>query len=202
MPVERTELATPLLPPVGSSPMADLEKSNAALKKLLVNPSPSSSPEYDGERAEMRRIVGILLRFSLPVDFEDLVRRAMAAHWDNISSDQRTEFVSVVRALVTRDLSRHLYQLSDYDLRFIKETVTGSEATVNATLEFTYQGRRARVVMEWKLLYKRGSWLAYDVIADRQSLVDIYRAEFDKVVTRESVDALLGRMKRRLERPE
>jgi phospholipid transport system substrate-binding protein len=182
--------------------MADLKKSNAALKKLLVNPSPSSSLEHDGERAEMRRIVRILLSFSLPIDFEDLLRRALAAHWDDISSDQRTEFVSVVRALGARDLSKYLYKLPDYDLRFIKETVNGSEATVDAALEFPYQGRRARVVMVWKLLYKRGSWLAYDVIADEQSMLEIYRAEFDKVITSESVDGLLGWMRRRLERPE
>ena len=201
-PAEAMQLAPPSLPPAGSSPIADLKNSNAALKKALMYPSPSSSPEFDTERGEMRRIVRIVLGFSLPIDFEGLVRRALAGHWDNISADQRTEFVGVVRALIARYLSKQLYELSDYDLRFIKETVTGSEATVDATLAFPYQGKRARVVMVWKLVYKRGSWLAYDLIADEQSMLENYRAEFDKIITTKSFDVLLGRMKRRLEKPE
>jgi ABC-type transporter MlaC component len=199
---EAIEPAPPSLPPRGSSPIADLKMSNVALKKALVYPSHSSSPEFDTERGEMRRIVRIVLGFSLPIDFEGLVRRALAGHWDDISADQRTEFVGVVRVLIARYLSKQLYELSDYDLRFIKETVTGSEATVDSTLEVPYQGKRARVVMVWKLVYKRGSWLAYDLIADEQSMLENYRAEFDKIITTESFDVLLGRMKRRLEKPE
>ena len=182
--------------------MADLKHYNTALKKLLMMPSPSSSPEYNAERTEMRRIVRILLLLSLPLDFEDLVRRALAGHWDEINPEQRTEIVGVVRALTERNLSKRLYDQPNYDLRFIKETVTGSEATVDAILEVPYQGKRARVVMEWKLLYKRGSWLVYDVITDQQSTLENYRAEFDKIITKRSFDVLLGRMKKRLEKFE
>ena len=201
-PAEAMEPAPPSLPPAGSSPIADLKKSNAALKKALMYPSPSSSPEFDSERGEMRRIVRIVLGFSLPADFEGLVRRSLAGHWNDINADQRTEFVGVVRALIARNLSKQLYELPDYDLRFIKETVTGSEASVDATVEFPYQGKRARVVMAWKLVYKRGSWLAYDLIVDDQSMLENYRAEFDRIITTESFDVLIGRMKRRLEKPE
>jgi len=192
----------PSLPPVGSSPMADLRKSNSALKKLLLNSSPSSSPEEDVERAEMRRIARILLRFSLPIDYEDLAHRALASHWEDITDEQRTEFVGVLRALISRNLSKQLYELADYDLWFTKESVTGSEAIVDATLEFPYHGGRTRIVMVWKLVYKRGSWVAYDLIADQQSMLVNYRAEFDKIITNESFDVLLGRMKKRLAKTE
>ena len=60
----------------------------------------------------------------------------------------------------------------------------------------------ARVVMEWKLLYKRGAWLAYDLITDQQSMLENYRAEFDKIITNKSFDVLLGRMRKRLEKTE
>jgi phospholipid transport system substrate-binding protein len=200
--VERTELALPSLPPAGSSPMADLEKSNAALKKLLMRPSGSSSPEQDAERAEMRRIVRILLHFSLPIDFEDVVHRALASHWDDLSADQRTEIVGVVHGLIVRNLSKQLYALPDYGLRFIKEKVTGSEARVDATLELSYRGKPSRVGMVWKLVYERGSWLVYDIIADQESMLDNYRAEFDKIITKESFEVLLERMNRRLAKTE
>jgi ABC-type transporter MlaC component len=182
--------------------MADLKHYNAGLKKLLLMPAPSPSPEYDAERAEIRRIVRILLLVALPLDFEDLVHRALAGHWDEITPEQRTEIVGVVRALLERNLSKQLYHQPNYDLRFIKETVAGVEATVEATLDLPYQGKRARAVMEWKLLCKRGSWLVYDVSTDQQSTLENYRAEFHKVITQRSFDVLLGKMKKRLEKLE
>lgn len=201
-PAETVEPRTPSPPPAGSSPLDDLKRSNAALTRALAYPSPSSSPDFDAERDEMRRILRVVMRFSIPIDFEELVRRALARHWGDITPDQRTEVVAVVRTLIARYLTKQLCQLPGYDLRFIKETVTGNQATVDATLEFPDRGKRARVVMVWKLVYRRGSWLAYDIVADEQSMLENYRAEFDKIITTRSFDVLLGRMKRRLEKPE
>jgi ABC-type transporter MlaC component len=73
---------------------------------------------------------------------------------------------------------------------------------LDATLEFPYKGKRASVAMEWRLLYQHGSWLAYDLITDQQSMLETYRAELDKIITNRSFDDLLGRMKRRLAQTE
>lgn len=182
--------------------MANLKRSNAALKKLLMNPSSSSSTDHEAERAEMRRIVRNLLPLALPVDFEDLARRALASHWNDINPEQRTEFVGAFRALVVRNLSKQLFDQPNYDLWFLNETVTGSEARVDAALEFSSQGRRARAVMECKLLYKGGSWQAYDIIIDQQSMLGNYQAELDKIITKKSFDVVLERMKKRLAKTE
>jgi len=42
----------------------------------------------------------------------------------------------------------------------------------------------------------------YDVITDEQSMVENYRAEFNKIINKESFDALLRRMKKKLEEEE
>jgi phospholipid transport system substrate-binding protein len=55
------------------------------------------------------------------------------------------------------------------------------------------------VALEYKLLAKEGRWLVYDVITDEQSMVENYRAEFNKIINKESFDALLRRMKKKLE---
>jgi ABC-type transporter MlaC component len=52
------------------------------------------------------------------------------------------------------------------------------------------------------LLYKGDRWLFYDVIIDEQSMLEICRTEFNKIITNESFDALLNRMKKRLEKTE
>jgi ABC-type transporter MlaC component len=186
----------PSTPPAGSSPMADLKKSNAALKKLFQKQSPSWSPESDAKKGEMRKIVSSFL------DFEELARRALAKHWDEITPKQRTEFVGVLRDLIERNYIRQVHGQPNYDLTFNKESINGSEATVDATLDALSNGKKVKVEMEYKLLYKGNRWLVYDVITDEQSMLENYRAEFNKIITKESFDALMKRMKKRLEKAD
>jgi phospholipid transport system substrate-binding protein len=188
--------AKPTPPPAGSSPMAELKKSNAALKKLFAKSAPSWSPERDVKRSEMRKIVNGFL------DYEELAHRALARHWDAIDDKQRTEFVSVLRDLIERNYINQVHGQPNYDLRFTKEAITGSQATVYATLQATRQGKKHNVEIEYKLLYKTNHWLVYDVVTDEQSMLENYRAEFNKIITKESFDALLKRMKKRLEKTE
>jgi phospholipid transport system substrate-binding protein len=193
---EPAHLAAPSQPPAGSSPMAELKKSNAALKKLFAKSAPTWSPESEAKRADMHKIVRSFL------DFEELAHRALAKHWDEITAKQRTEFVSVLRDLIERNYIRQVHGQPNYDLRFTKETITGSEAIVNATLETKNEGKKVTVEMAYKLLYKGDHWLVFDVITDEQSMLENYRAEFNKIIVKESFDALLKRMKKRLEKME
>jgi phospholipid transport system substrate-binding protein len=184
------------LPPPGSSPMSDLKKSNAALKKLFQRQPPSWSPEEDVKRTEMRKIMNGFL------DVDELSHRILARHWEGLKPKQRTEFVGLLRDLIERSYIKQVHGQPNYDLRFRKESITGSEATVNATLDISNGGKKAAIEEEYKLLFKGSRWLAYDVITDEQSTLENYRAEFNKIITKESFDALLKRMKKKLEKAE
>jgi phospholipid transport system substrate-binding protein len=176
--------------------MAELKKSNAALKKLFAKSAPSWSPEQEAKRSEMRKIVNGFL------DFEELSHRALARHWDGLQPKQRSEFVSVLRDLIERNYIKQVHGQPDYEITFEKETTSGSEATVNATLHAKAQGKKKSIEMEYKLLYKGNRWLVYDVVTDEQSMLETYRAEFNRTITKESFEALLKRMKKRLEKTE
>lgn len=176
--------------------MVDLKKSNAALKKLFQKQSPSWSPEHDAKRSEMRKIVDGFL------DYEELAKRALARHWEEITPKQRAEFVATLRDLIERNYIKQVHGQPNYDLRFQKEVISGSEATVDATLDAMTEGKKTTIEMVYKLLYKGNRWLVFDVITDEQSMLENYRAEFNKIITKESFDALLKRMKKRLEKAE
>lgn len=180
-----------------SSPMADLKKSNAALKKALQKQAPSWSPERDLRNSEVRKVVGQFL------DFEELARRALARHWDTITPKQRTEFVATLRELVERNYIKQIHGQPDYDLKFDKETKDPKkpdEALVNATLITTSsKGKKVNVQLDYNLVHKNGHWVVFDVITDEQSLLENYRAEFNKVIAKDGFDALLKRMRKKLD---
>jgi phospholipid transport system substrate-binding protein len=179
--------------PAGSdSPLADLKKANQQLKKSFGNRKPSWSPEAEAKNSEIRKIVGSFL------DFEELARRALAKHWDGLTAKQRADFVKTLRELVERNYIKQLYGQPDYDLRLEREEKTGNEATVFGTLHATAKGKKVTMALEYKLVQKGNRWVVYDVITDDLSLLENYRAEFNKVIAKESFDALLARMKKKL----
>jgi phospholipid transport system substrate-binding protein len=190
---ESASAGTPGEAKLSPSPITELKKSDNALKKLFARQPPSWSPEADAKRSEMRKIVSGFL------DFDELSRRSLARHWDGLSAKQRTEFVATLRDLIERSYIKQVHGAPNYDVAFENETIDGNEADVTATLHSVARGKKVNVALEYKLLAKDGRWLVYDVITDEQSMVENYRAEFNKIINKESFDALLRRMKKKLE---
>jgi phospholipid transport system substrate-binding protein len=183
-------------PPAGSSPMAELKKSNLALDKALSKNRPNWSPEAELQRSEVRKIVGNFL------DYGELARRALARHWEPLTPKQREEFVATLRELVERSYLKQVHGNAAYNIKYEKEEKTGGEGSVTATLNTTSRGKKVLIALEYKMLYKEAHWVVYDVLTDEQSMLENYRAEFNKIITKESFDALLKRMKKRLEKAD
>jgi ABC-type transporter MlaC component len=182
-------------PPADSSALAELRKSNTTLKKLLAKQPPTWSPETDARNSEVRKTVDQFL------DFEELARRSLNRHWDGLTPKQRTEFVSTLRDLVDRNYLKQIHGKPDYDLKLDNETKEGAgEATVHGTLTTsTSKGKKVNVDLVYKTIYKGGHWGVYDVVTDEQSLLENYRAEFNKIIEKDGFDALLKRMRRKLD---
>jgi phospholipid transport system substrate-binding protein len=176
----------------GLGPMDELKRANAQLKKQLGNRKPSWSPEAQARNVEIKKIVGSFL------DFEELAHRALIRHWDNLNPKQRAEFVRTLRDLVERNYVRQLYGQPDYDLQLEKEELTGNEATVVGSLQASAKGKKVTMALEYKLVKKQNKWVVFDVVTDELSLLENYRAEFNKVIAKDSFDALLSRMKKKL----
>jgi len=182
-------------PPPGS-PMADLKKSNAQLEKVLHKNVPNWTPEAELERAEVRKLVGGFL------DYAELARRSLARHWDTLTAKQHEEFTETLRQLVERSYLRQVHGSANYNIKFEKEEKAGNEATVDATLHTLSRGKKVDIALEYKMLGKEGKWVVYDVLTDEQSMLENYRAEFNKIIAKDGFDALLKRMKKKLEEKE
>jgi phospholipid transport system substrate-binding protein len=183
------------LPPASSSPMAELKKSNERLDKVLQRNRPDWSPEAELQRAEVRKVVGSFL------DYAELARRALAKHWDTLTVKQHEEFVETLRELVERSYLRQVHGNPNYTIKYEKETKDGNEADVVGTLLTVSRGKKVKIALEYKMMWK-DHWVVYDVVTDEQSMLENYRAEFNKIINKEGFDALLNRMKKKLDEKE
>jgi ABC-type transporter MlaC component len=182
--------------PPTSSPMADLKKSNDKLDKVLHKSAPNWSPEAELERTEVRKIVGEFL------DYDELARRSLGRHWETLTPKQRAEFTNTLRDLVERSYLKQLHGSPNYNIKYEKEAKNGNEATVDATLNTTSRGKKVQVALQYKMIGKDGKWVVYDVVTDEQSMLENYRAEFNKIISKEGFDALMKRMQKKLAEKE
>jgi phospholipid transport system substrate-binding protein len=184
-------------PPAHSSPMAELKKSNEKLDKLLQKSKPNWTPEAELQREEVRKLVGGFL------DYAELGKRSLAKHWDSLTPKQRTEFTDTLRELVERSYLKQLHGGSaNYTIKYDKEEKNGNEATVTGTLLTTARGKKVKIALEYKMLWRGDHWVVYDVVTDEQSMLENYRAEFNKIINRDGFDALLKKMKTKLAEKE
>ena len=191
--VESRARAAETASPANSSPMAELKKSNAQLDKVLQRNKPNWSPEAELERSEVKKLVGSFL------DYGELARRSLNKNWDKITPKQRGEFVETLRQLVERSYLKQVHGSPNYNIKYEKEAKTGTEATVTATLNTVARGKKTKVALEYKMIWKEGHWVVYDVVTDEQSMLENYRAEFNKIINRDGFEALIRKMRHKLD---
>jgi phospholipid transport system substrate-binding protein len=183
-------------PPANSSPMAELKKSNEKLDKILSKNRPNWSPEAELQREEVRKLVGSFL------DYNELARRSLARHWEAITPKQREDFVNTLRDLVERSYLKQVHGNANYNIKYDKEIKDGIDATVTGVLNTVARGKKVKIALEYKMLWRGDHWVVYDVVTDEQSMVENYRAEFNKIINKDGFDALLKRMKKKLDEKE
>lgn len=123
-------------------------------------------------------------------DWRELSRRALAEHWNKYNSKQQDEFVASFSELLQKTYIRKLEKYNNEKVVYVKEQVEGNQAFINTQVAMKDKSIPINYVM-----LKREQWLVYDVVIEGVSLVKNYRTQFAKVLTKESPEALLGRIK-------
>jgi phospholipid transport system substrate-binding protein len=173
-------------------PMGLLRKSQERMNDLLRHGYPEGSPDGKRVRAEIRDMVNAFL------DYRELSKRSLGAHWDARTRREQDEFVAVLRDLIERNYVTQLRSNLDYDVRYQKEDVSGEQATVTTMLRVAKNNRTAETQIVYKMRRVEGVWLVFDIITDDVSLIQNYRTQFNRIITRESYPALLKKMRRKL----
>jgi phospholipid transport system substrate-binding protein len=181
--------------PVESDPAAKVRHTEAALRTLLRRQAPDWSPEASAQRLEVGRLLENLL------DAEEMARQTLDQRWAALLPDQRAEFVQTLGELAHQAFLSSLVARRGKEVRYEAASVDGSDARVPAELTAFREGGNgpSHMRLEYRLARKNGQWLVYDVVVDGVSLVASYKAEFARFLKHRPFEALLSRMKRKLE---
>jgi phospholipid transport system substrate-binding protein len=139
-------------------------------------------------------------------DVNELARLALEKHWLPRTYKERTGFVDLMTELLENKaiLSKEQGQKKAktqrvYNIRYLGDKFLNSKKSRAAARTSVYvKSEDITVKLDYKLRMRKGEWMVYDVILDGASLVDNYRYQFDRIITKHNYAELISRMEKKL----
>lgn len=171
-------------------PQDKVRQTVEAVMAILTDKALQAEDRQEERRRRIRQAV--LQRFS----FDEMAQRSMATHWRKLSAAQQKEFVSVFSDLLERSYIAKVERGVDKQIRYGKETIDNDGYAQVQSEIVDSQGMNIDV--EYRLLRRQSNWEVYDIIIEGVSLINNYRTQFNKIVTQESYDGLIKKMRLKL----
>jgi phospholipid transport system substrate-binding protein len=125
-------------------------------------------------------------------DFSEMTKRSLGAHWQGLAQSEQLEFVDAFTQKLLMAYGRSVRSSGDEKVQFNRETSDGSFARVETKV---VSGNGETLPIDYQLHDIDGQWKVYDMVIDQISIVNNYRAQFERVIAKSSVKELLARMR-------
>jgi phospholipid transport system substrate-binding protein len=132
-------------------------------------------------------------------DEEEFAKRALGAHWQERTNEEKQEFVGVFSDLLART---YIKKIDDYlakagtfsgrNIRYVNETVKGGYVVVSTKI-LTSENTEIPILYLFK--DRHGNWLVCDVAIEGVSIAQNYRAQFKDILEKSSFKELIAKLK-------
>ena len=173
---------------MAGAPADDLRATVDNVLAIIKEPQPATESQRKARRDQLREVI------SQRFDFAEMARRSLGSWWQRLSAEQRKEFVALFTRLLEDSYLDKIENYHGEKIRYGKESRDNDYARVDTTI-LANDGQEYSV--NYRLREVDGNWKVYDVVIEDISLVNNYRAQFNRVLARSSVDELLKRMRER-----
>jgi phospholipid transport system substrate-binding protein len=171
------------------SPTAQIKSTVDQVIKLLTDPR-LSGENKNHERHRLLRDT-ILPQF----DFKEMSRRSLGSNWRRLTPKQQDEFVGAFTDLLEKAYLSRIESYNKERFIYINEAIDEPYAEVRSKI-VTSKGEEFSI--NYRLKRTDGMWKIYDVVVEDISLVNNYRSQFDRILSKTSYDELIRRMKEKL----
>jgi phospholipid transport system substrate-binding protein len=131
---------------------------------------------------------------TLPI--QDLSKQVLGSHWSKLNATEQKSFVQLLQDLLHKvAYPKSAEFFGDLRIEFVGEHIIGADAVVETTVSHPKEGQ---VTIEYKLHQAGSQWTLADVLLDGVSLVTNLRTQMQQVITKESYQGLLKRMREKL----
>ena len=132
------------------------------------------------------------------IDYEELAKRSLGAHWGDLSDAQHKEFTEILRGLVRRNYERNIKNILDYRVEYLGEEPGSEGVVVHSRASSASNRREEPISIDYQLTKIASGWRVVDVVTEGSSLVNNYRNQFHRIIQKDGYDVLVRRMKDKL----
>ena len=182
-----------LLTPLRSEAEGPKEQVSEVIEKAIeiLNDPKLEKNHRKGER------LNLLRETVYPVfDFRNMAQRSLGIYWRKRTPEEREEFVSIFTKLLEQSYADKIIAYDNQKVVYTRETIDQGYAEVGSNI-VNKQGQAFSVIYKLHLTDK--GWRIYDVSVENISVVNNYRSQFNRVITKESYPELIGKMKKKIE---
>ncbi|HUT78019.1 MAG TPA: ABC transporter substrate-binding protein [Polyangia bacterium] len=148
----------------------------------------------DAKRNE-RKIVQIVGRL---LDFDRLCKDSLGKHWEGRTDAERKEFVTTLTDLIEKNLVTRMSDTKNHIVKYESEEAGAGKAAVTTIVASGPGPRDTQTEIVYKLEQRGNGWVVVDMVTDGVSLVQNYRSQFNKIITKDGWAVMIRKMKDKL----
>ena len=154
-------------------------------------------PTFKGnERVSPRRQAVRQLTDDL-IDWNEMGRRTLGAHWQTLPDGDRTAFVALFSELLNRAYLKNLDRYDGEKIVVTGDSLDGDRAVVQARIV----GRDGHngMPLDFAMVRDGERWRVWDIRMQGTSMVGGYRAQFARLLQTEPYDSVIRRLRERVD---
>ena len=159
--------------------------------------SPGISAAQKAKNRKLKR--GIL---SGAFDLRELSKLSLDRHWNSISGGEQSSFVNLMlnlletKAIFSKEQSRT--QGNSYTVSYKGDKFFDKKTRAKSLTQIYIPKENVSVDIDYRLKQSGNGWKVFDIIVDNASLVENYRYQFNKIITKHGYPELVRRMRKKL----
>jgi len=162
---------------------------------LSVLRNPAFEPE-DAKELQLKELRALAREI---FDFDELSRSALARNRTKFSPEELSEFSDLFPQLLEKTYMERIQTYTDEEVVY-HDAIMLSDRKAEVATDIVTASKA--VPITYRVLFRDGQWRIYDVLVEGVSLVKNYRSQFDQILRKEAPEALLQRLREKLEQQD
>jgi phospholipid transport system substrate-binding protein len=145
-----------------------------------------------GDRAKVDEV------FDVMIDYKSIARDSLGEHWDRLKNEQRTQFICILRNLVSDAYRRDLEKTLNYEVRYKGSSKVERGHLVKTVATSKTDKREEPISIDYVVHQVGDKLMVRDILTEDSSLVGNYNAQFRRIIKKKGFDALIEKMEKKL----
>jgi len=178
----------------GDEPIEALQKGVQEGLRILQGPRFNDKQLKETQQQKLRLVLEQLF------DFHEFSRRVLASNWKTFTPYQRETFVRVFTEFLGKFYMGKLQEkYKDEKLIYVSQKL---KSTRRALVNINVVWKGQKIPIDLLMIKRQGLWKVYDIQFLGISAVRNYRAQFKSLLSKETPDQVIDRLKQKIEKIE